>query len=76
MIWKVKAVEARPTDDENEYEFDAPRTHGYTQILDFSPPLELPDGTEVTPAVVVYAFPDRVSIEPTSAAQGAPTLGD
>lgn len=62
MIWKVKAVEARPTDDENEYEFDAPllEVHGYVHILDFSPALVIP-GTEeeISPPVVVYAYPDR-----------------
>jgi hypothetical protein len=61
MIWKVRAVEAWPTDDENEYEFPAPimGTDGHeVQILDFSPAIEL-GADEEMPPVVVYAFPDR-----------------
>ena len=61
MIWKVRAVEAWPTDDDNEYEFPAPMCgsdHHPIQILDFSPELVMPDGEEMPP-VVVYAYPDR-----------------
>lgn len=61
MIWKVRAVEARPTDDENEYEFTAPivGSDGHDiQILDFSPEMEF-NPTVTIPATVIYAYPDR-----------------
>ena len=58
MIWKVKAVEARPTEDENEYEFDAPSEFGGIQVLDFTPEMEFMN--EKIPPTVVYAFRDRI----------------
>ena len=71
MIWKIKAVEARETDDENEYEFTAPilGSDGHEiQILSFDPPypedIEIGDDgkvvpTKMSPPVVIYAYPDR-----------------
>ena len=73
MIWKVKAVEAYPVEgDETEYEFQAPTTsmHGGIQILDFTPEMEMPVDDdrggiiwEKQSAIVLYAYPDRVSSE-------------
>ena len=65
MIWKVRIVEARPTDDENEYEFDAPMGGHIIQILDFTPGIEYMeeiDGEMVRvsePATALFAYPDR-----------------
>ncbi len=68
MIWKVRIVEARPTDDENEYEFTAPirGSDGHeVQILDFTPGISYMEEVEgkmvpvSEPATARFAYPDR-----------------
>lgn len=64
MIWKIRGIKARITDDPNTFEFTLPADHPPIQVFDFTAPLVLMSDDEgpitvVEAPMVFYAYQDR-----------------